>query len=159
MGPDQAFVDLHCHTAASFDSLAAPASVVRAAAARSVPSGALVVLLCYVNYRMCGFFMPGAGYYLISDQQEVFALAPQIGALGLRVERGVTYHGIALNVTVDLADFRLIDACGMPGVISTSIAAELGDPTAAPTTESVEHAARIFAPAFADALGATLEGS
>ena len=49
----------------------------------------------------------------------------KIGALGLRIERGVSYHGIALNVTVDLADFDLIDPCGMPGVASTSIAAEL----------------------------------
>ena len=32
---------------------------------------------------------------------------------GLRVERGVSYHGIALNIAVDLADFGLIDACGM----------------------------------------------
>ena len=46
----------------------------------------------------------------------------KIGALGLRIERGVSYHGIALNVTVDLADFDLIDPCGMPGVTSTSIA-------------------------------------
>ena len=46
----------------------------------------------------------------------------KIGALGLRIERGVSYHGIALNVTVDLADFDLIDACGMPEVESTSIA-------------------------------------
>ena len=30
----------------------------------------------------------------------------QIGALGLRVEGGVSYHGIALNVTTDLADFN-----------------------------------------------------
>ena len=52
----------------------------------------------------------------------------KIGALGLRVERGVSYHGIALNVTVDLADFELIDPCGMPGVESTSIARELGGP-------------------------------
>jgi lipoyl(octanoyl) transferase len=81
----------------------------------------------------------------------------KIGALGLRVERGVTYHGIALNVTVALADFALIDACGMPGVASTSIAAELGDAAARPTTASVEHAAAIFARAFADALGATLD--
>ena len=44
----------------------------------------------------------------------------KIGALGLRVERGVSYHGIALNVTVELADFDLIDPCGMPGVVSTS---------------------------------------
>ena len=50
----------------------------------------------------------------------------KIGALGLRVERGVSYHGIALNVDPDLADFDLIDPCGMPGVISTSIARELG---------------------------------
>lgn len=83
----------------------------------------------------------------------------KIGALGLRVERGVTYHGIALNVTIDLRDFALIDACGMPGVASTSIAAELGDLDARPSTESVERAAGFFAPAFADALGATLEGS
>ncbi|HJW21711.1 MAG TPA: PHP-associated domain-containing protein [Candidatus Limnocylindrales bacterium] len=35
-GSDRAFVDLHCHTSASFDSLAAPASVVRAAASRGL---------------------------------------------------------------------------------------------------------------------------
>ncbi len=81
----------------------------------------------------------------------------KIGALGLRVERGVTYHGIALNVTVDLADFKLIDPCGMPGVRSTSIAAERGDAGASPTTASVEAAAGIFAKAFADAIGAPLE--
>ncbi len=82
----------------------------------------------------------------------------KIGALGLRIERGVSYHGIALNVTVDLADFDLIDPCGMPGVTSTSIAAERGDATAAPTTASVEHAAGIFAGAFAAGLGAPLTG-
>jgi lipoyl(octanoyl) transferase len=82
----------------------------------------------------------------------------KIGALGLRVERGVTYHGIALNVSVDLADFDLIDPCGMPGVVSTSIDAELAGPdsTAGTTTASVERAARSFAPAFASAIGATL---
>ena len=80
----------------------------------------------------------------------------KIGALGLRIERGVSYHGIALNVTVDLADFELIDACGMPGVESTSIARELGDLDARPTTASVERAAGIFARSFASALGAPL---
>ena len=83
----------------------------------------------------------------------------KIGALGLRIERGVTYHGIALNVTVDLADFDLIDPCGMPGVPSTSIARELGDAGATPTTASVERAGRIFATAFAAELGAALAGS
>lgn len=82
----------------------------------------------------------------------------KIGALGLRVERGVTFHGIALNVTVELADFALIDPCGMPGVVSTSIAAELGERDPRPTTESVERAAGLFARAFAAAVGAPLEG-
>ena len=82
----------------------------------------------------------------------------KIGALGLRIERGVSYHGIALNVSVDLADFDLIDPCGMPGVTSTSIAAERGETRTVPTTVSVEHAARIFAGAFAAGLGAPLTG-
>ena len=80
----------------------------------------------------------------------------KIGALGLRVERGVSYHGIALNVTVDLADFELIDPCGMPGVTSTSIARELGDRDPVPTTASVEVAARHFAAAFTSELGTPL---
>jgi lipoyl(octanoyl) transferase len=80
----------------------------------------------------------------------------KIGALGLRVERGVTYHGIALNVTVDLADFDLIDACGIPGVASTSIARELGDLDVRPTTASVEPAAWAFARSFAAAIDAPL---
>jgi lipoyl(octanoyl) transferase len=82
----------------------------------------------------------------------------KIGALGLRIERGISYHGIALNVTVDLTDFELIDACGMPGVASTSIAHESGETTTPPTTRSVEHAAGVFAGAFAAGLGARLTG-
>ena len=83
-------------------------------------------------------------------------LARKVGALGVRVERGVTYHGIALNVTTNLADFDLIDPCGTPGLRSTSIAAELGHRGDSPSTESVEIAARAFAPALAEHLGATL---
>ena len=68
----------------------------------------------------------------------------------------MSYHGIALNVSVDLDDFALIDACGMPGVTSTSIARELGRSDEPPTTESVERAAWIFARAFAGAIDAPL---
>jgi lipoyl(octanoyl) transferase len=82
----------------------------------------------------------------------------KIGAVGVRVERGVTYHGIALNVSVRLADFELIDACGMPGVESTSIARER-DEAAAPPTETVAAAAAAFARALAGALYAPLEGT
>ena len=81
----------------------------------------------------------------------------KIGALGLRIERGVSYHGIALNIDVDLRDFELIDACGMPGVVSTSIAEELGRTAEPPSTAAVEAAGSHFAAAFAASLGAPLE--
>jgi len=79
----------------------------------------------------------------------------KIGAVGVRIERGVSYHGIALNVTVDLADFDLIDACGLPGVVSTSVDRELGL-APRPSTTSVARAARAFALGLAAGLGAPL---
>ncbi len=79
----------------------------------------------------------------------------KIGALGLRIERGVSYHGIALNVTTDLADYELIDPCGLPDVDVTSVAREAGWPAAesAPSTESVASAAGHFVTAFEAVLG------
>jgi len=81
----------------------------------------------------------------------------KIGALGLRIERGVSYHGIALNIAPDLRDFELIDPCGMPGLISTSVAEELGRTAEPPSTEAVERAARLFAEAFGRALGSPID--
>jgi lipoyl(octanoyl) transferase len=74
----------------------------------------------------------------------------KLGALGLRVEKGVTFHGIALNMTTDLAGFALIDPCGMTGLDVTSIARERGwtGEAAQPTTESVRVAADRFAGAL-----------
>ena len=81
----------------------------------------------------------------------------KLGALGLRIERGVSYHGIALNVDVDLRDFDLIDPCGEPGLISTSVAEELGRTAEPPSTAAVERAGSIFAESFASAIGAPLD--
>jgi lipoyl(octanoyl) transferase len=86
---------------------------------------------------------------------DVESAAPRkLGALGLRVEGGVTYHGIALNVTTDLTDFDLIEACGLPDTAATSIAAEAGWAAAesAPSTTSVAQAADRFAIDFAERL-------
>ena len=81
----------------------------------------------------------------------------KIGALGLRIERGVSYHGIALNVAVNLADFELIDPCGTPGTISTSIARETSMRDA-PPPPPVAGVARVFAHALADRLDAMILG-
>jgi lipoyl(octanoyl) transferase len=85
----------------------------------------------------------------------------KLGALGLRLERGITYHGIALNITTDLADFELIDPCGMAGLEVTSIARELGwsGRHAEPSTDSVAEAGRRFSLAFERRLEAAREGA
>ena len=83
-------------------------------------------------------------------------LPRKLGALGVRVEQDVSYHGIALNVTTALADFDLINPCGLTSIGVTSIAREAGWPPEAslPTTESVEEAGRRFAERFAHLLEA-----
>ena len=52
----------------------------------------------------------------------------KIASLGARIERGVTYHGFALNVAPDLEHFCLIVPCGLAGIEITSIERELGKP-------------------------------
>ncbi|MCX8145026.1 MAG: lipoyl(octanoyl) transferase LipB [Azovibrio sp.] len=43
----------------------------------------------------------------------------KIAALGLRVKNGCTYHGLSLNVDMDLAPFAAINPCGYPGLAVT----------------------------------------
>ena len=65
----------------------------------------------------------------------VYVEGAKIAALGLRVRRGCCYHGVALNVDMDLAPFSAIDPCGYPGLAVTQTrahgvladAAEMGD--------------------------------
>ncbi|MDR2625003.1 MAG: lipoyl(octanoyl) transferase LipB [Zoogloeaceae bacterium] len=48
----------------------------------------------------------------------------KIAALGLKVSRGCTYHGLSLNVDMDLAPFAAIHPCGYPGLAVTSTRAQ-----------------------------------
>jgi lipoyl(octanoyl) transferase len=43
----------------------------------------------------------------------------KVAALGIRVSRGCAFHGVALNVDMDLAPFTAIDPCGYPGLAVT----------------------------------------
>ena len=52
----------------------------------------------------------------------VYVGGAKIAAVGLRIARGCSYHGIAVNADVDLAPFARIDACGYPGLASTRLA-------------------------------------
>lgn len=55
----------------------------------------------------------------------------KIAALGARLEKGVTYHGFALNVAPNLEHFALIVPCGLTDARVTSMKQELGEPVAA----------------------------
>ncbi len=46
----------------------------------------------------------------------VYVAGAKIAALGIRVVRGRAYHGLALNVDMDLSPFHAIDPCGYPGL-------------------------------------------
>ena len=49
----------------------------------------------------------------------VYVNGAKIAALGLRIKQGCSYHGLALNVDMDLAPFSLINPCGYPGMAVT----------------------------------------
>jgi len=49
----------------------------------------------------------------------VYVDGAKIAAVGLRVARGCSYHGLALNADLDLEPFARIDPCGYPGLACT----------------------------------------
>jgi len=55
------------------------------------------------------------------DAPGVYVNGAKIASLGLRVRRGCSYHGLALNVDMDLEPFSRIDPCGYRGLTVTSI--------------------------------------
>ena len=63
----------------------------------------------------------GLSAYGREDAPGVYVGAAKIAALGLRIRNGCAYHGIALNVDMDLAPFHAIDPCGYPGLAVTQM--------------------------------------
>jgi lipoyl(octanoyl) transferase len=75
----------------------------------------------------------------------------KLASIGLRVRRGCSYHGLALNVDMDLEPFGRINPCGMAGLAMTQLAAE-----GARTTVTAE--ADALAPLACRALGISWDG-
>lgn len=57
-----------------------------------------------------------------ADAPGVYVNGDKIAALGLRVRRGCSYHGLSLNVDMDLEPFNRINPCGHQGLQVTSMA-------------------------------------
>ena len=76
----------------------------------------------------------------------VYVASAKIAALGLRVRHGCCYHGVALNVDMDLAPFSAIDPCGYPDLAVTQTRAHgvladaqgMGDELACRITRLIE---------------------
>jgi lipoyl(octanoyl) transferase len=62
-----------------------------------------------------------SGVWVVDEKGE-----RKIAAIGIRVARGVTMHGFALNVEPDLSPFEAIIPCGIEDAVVTSLAIELG---------------------------------
>ncbi|HET9033008.1 MAG TPA: lipoyl(octanoyl) transferase LipB [Dokdonella sp.] len=66
----------------------------------------------------------------------VYVADAKIGALGLRIRRGSSFHGLALNVNLDLEPFRRINPCGYQGLQVTQML-DLGGPGSLVAVEDV----------------------
>jgi lipoyl(octanoyl) transferase len=70
----------------------------------------------------------------------------KIASIGVKISRGVTTHGFALNVNVDLQPFTLLAPCGIEGCTMTSMARELG--TSIDADEVRDHITQHFGEVF-----------
>ena len=85
---------------------------------------AIVAVLA--DYGVAGFARP--------DAPGVYVGADKVAALGLRVRRGCSYHGLALNVDMDLSPYARIVPCGLTGTGITTLAALTGGCTVGEVT-------------------------
>lgn len=79
--------------------------------------GAVITWLAALGVEAWGK-VAAPGIYVRRDGFEA-----KIASLGLRVRNGCSYHGVAINVDMDLAPFSDIDPCGYPGLRVTQLAA------------------------------------
>jgi lipoyl(octanoyl) transferase len=76
----------------------------------------------------------------------------KLASVGLRIRRGASFHGMALNVDCDLEPFSRINPCGFEGLQMTDLK-ELG------IGRSLEEVAQLLLPRFADRLGLLVDAN
>ncbi len=71
-----------------------------------------------------------------ADAPGVYVDGAKIASLGLRVRRGCSFHGLALNVNMDLSPFAQINPCGYEGLAMVDMARLMPE---SPSLEDVSH--------------------
>lgn len=56
-----------------------------------------------------------------SEAPGVYVDGAKVAALGLRIKHGCSYHGLSLNIDMDLSPFKCINPCGYPGMAVTDL--------------------------------------
>ena len=86
------------------------------------------------------------------DAPGIYVDGRKLASIGLRIRRGCSYHGLALNVAMDLAPFGRINPCGFAGLEVTDLRT-LGRMNQSMMTTTVADVARAFAPCLLRAVG------
>jgi len=81
-----------------------------------------------------------ADWNIIAERKDgapgVYVAGAKVAALGLRVRRGCTFHGLAFNVNMDLEPFHRINPCGYQGLQVTQVM-DMGGPSSIGEVEDV----------------------
>ncbi|WNO09509.1 lipoyl(octanoyl) transferase LipB [Teredinibacter sp. KSP-S5-2] len=72
------------------------------------------------------------------DAPGVYVDGKKIASLGLRVRRGCSFHGVAINVDMDLSPFRGINPCGYAGLEMTDIRREIPEGVSVPAYDEIK---------------------
>ena len=93
--------------------------------ARLSPRGLVSVIENSIISLLAGYGIEAANR---RDAPGVYVAGAKVAALGLRIRRGFSYHGLSLNVQMDLEPFGRINPCGLIDMKVTQLA-DLGGPS------------------------------
>ena len=109
---------------------------------------ALIESLDGFGLRACS--VPGrTGVFVPPDAGGAETPSRKIASIGIGLQHWITFHGFALNVTLDLAGFQAIVPCGLADVTMTSVARELARGPLGLDAWSRERVGASFSRAFA----------
>lgn len=91
-----------------------------------------VIILSLQEWDIHGRRLAGLpGVWVGGDRPE------KIASIGVRISRGITMHGFAVNVAMDVSPFTLIDPCGIAGCQVTSMSRLRGQPIDVPSMKAI----------------------
>ena len=74
------------------------------------------------NYKInATTFKDRVGIWVTGKDGQTFDKEEKIGAIGLRLQKWITYHGLSFNIKPDMANYEYINACGLENFKNTSL--------------------------------------